>query len=57
MLRLVSVIAIVGGSLLGFSFFKLISTTIELYRKPKDEIKREGAADEKGAEDKYKKQP
>lgn len=53
MFRLVSVIAIIGGSLLVFSVYKLISTTVVLYRKPKDAInpKDAGAG---GGQDRYK---
>jgi hypothetical protein len=48
MFRLVAVIAIIGGSLLAFSFFKLMTTTVAIYRKPKTII-----GDPQG-EDKYK---
>ena len=53
MFRLVSVIAIIGGSLLVFSVYKLISTTVVLYRKPMDAInpKDAGAG---GGQDRYK---
>jgi hypothetical protein len=51
MLRLVAVIAIIGGALLVFSFYKLISTTLVLYRKPKDKIKDAAGG---GSQDRYK---
>ena len=51
MFRLVAVIAIIGGALLVFSFYKLISTTVALYRKPKDPIKDAAGG---GGQDRYK---
>lgn len=48
-MRYVAAISIIGGSLLLFSMFKLLTTTIAIYRKPKTSI-----GNPQG-EDKYKK--
>ena len=53
MFRLVAVIAIIGGALLVFSFYKLISTTLVIYRKPKDAINPKDATSG-GGQNRYK---